>query len=108
MKVIDGLSPKQRKAIYYMVVLDMDYEQVATKLDKKTGTIKGWLKNPVFAEALSLKFSELEDIGIKWRHRQNQMILDKLYEEIHNRVLDGKEVRNASLVTLMKMAQAFS
>jgi len=83
------LSPKKRKAIYYLIAKDMDVEEVADKLGKKVRTINAWLKDPVFKTALDRKMSEIEADAVNFRGRHNRLIWGAIYEEIHEKIQSG-------------------
>ena len=103
----EKLTFKQRKAIYYLAVTDMDLDDVSDKINKPPHVIKRWLKNPVFRDALDSMLRRIEDEGVAFRGRNNQIILEKVYESIHKKIHEGV-LDDLKVTTLLQVVNSLA
>lgn len=100
----DRLKLKQRKAIYLLVACQQEIDSVAITLGVKPGTVRGWMKKPSFQAKLEEAMKRLEDHDAKKRRStSNKMITDKIYEEVHRRVINGRDLKDISFLSLIRV-----
>jgi len=92
---------KKRRAIYLLVACQQDEKNVARELCISNATLSKWMKEPEFIEEYEKSMQRLEKHDSEYRAKQNKIISNKMYEEIHRRIATTAELKELPLSTLI-------
>ena len=98
----NGLTYLQRKAIYLLLAFIDNEEKVSEQLGISNSTLKGWMNEPAFMEALENRMKALEKSNAKDRARQNKIISEAVYEELQERIVSQKSLKKLSTMQLLR------
>lgn len=103
----EHLPYNQRRAIHLLVSCGMSQDKVAESLRVAISTLRGWMKQELFAKKLEEAYQRIELHDTQYRLQHNEALVNALYAQIERHMENGV-VEQLPFKDLCKMVRDFS